>query len=113
MLKSLSKSILSYFDYQKCLSPGLSPASVARKLSFLLKTCSFLNIRPFHATGKLVTDVTQKLSYEDGVLIVDDTIENKPHTQESELSCWHHDHQSNKSVNCNFFNLQRHLVEIE
>lgn len=35
---------------------------------------------------------------EEGVLIVDDTIEQKPHTKESELVCWHHDYQSNRSV---------------
>lgn len=35
---------------------------------------------------------------EDGVIIFDDTIEEKPHTQESELVCWHHDHAKNRSV---------------
>lgn len=47
---------------------------------------------------KLVKPVIRKQEQEDGVIIVDDTIENKPHTQESELICWHHDHQSNRSV---------------
>jgi hypothetical protein len=47
---------------------------------------------------KLVKPVVREYEQEDGVIIVDDTIENKPHTQESELVCWHHDHQSNKSV---------------
>ena len=47
---------------------------------------------------KLVKPVVRKQEQEDGVLIVDDTIEKKPHTKESELICWHHDHQSNRSV---------------
>lgn len=47
---------------------------------------------------KLVKPVVRKQEQENGVLIIDDTIENKPYTQESELICWHHDHQSNRSV---------------
>ena len=47
---------------------------------------------------KLVKPVVREHEQQDGVLIVDDTIEKKPHTTESELICWHHDHQSNRSV---------------
>lgn len=47
---------------------------------------------------KLVKPVVRKQEQEDGVLIVDDTIEKKHYTTESELICWHHDHQSNRSV---------------
>ena len=47
---------------------------------------------------KLVKPVVRESEQEEGVLIVDDTIEKKPDTQESELVCWHHDHQSNRSV---------------
>ena len=47
---------------------------------------------------QLVKPVIRDEEQEDGVLIVDDTIEKKPHTTESELICWHHDHQSNRSV---------------
>jgi hypothetical protein len=47
---------------------------------------------------KLVKPLVREQEQENGVLIIDDTIEKKPHTQESELVCWHHDHQSNLSV---------------
>lgn len=47
---------------------------------------------------KLVKPLVREKEQEKGVLIVDDTIENKPHTQEGELVCWHHDHQANRSV---------------
>lgn len=47
---------------------------------------------------RLVKPVIREHEKQDGVLIVDDTIEKKPHTTESELICWHHDHQSNRSV---------------
>lgn len=32
------------------------------------------------------------------MLIVDDTIQEKPYTDESELVCWHYDHSQGKSV---------------
>ena len=47
---------------------------------------------------RIVKPVIRTQEQEDGVLIFDDTIENKPHTQESELVCWHHDHTLNRSV---------------
>jgi len=33
-----------------------------------------------------------------GVLIIDDTIEEKPYTDESELVCWHYDHSKGRNV---------------
>lgn len=33
-----------------------------------------------------------------GVLIIDDTIEEKPYTDESELLCWHYDHSKGRNV---------------
>lgn len=47
---------------------------------------------------KLVKSEVREHEKEDGVLIVDETIEKKPHTTESELICWHHDHLENRSV---------------
>ena len=32
------------------------------------------------------------------MLIVDDTIQEKPHTDENDLICWHYDHSQNRSV---------------
>ena len=42
----------------------------------------------------LVRDIQQ----EDGVLLIDDTIQEKPHTDENDLICWHYDHSQNRSV---------------
>ena len=47
---------------------------------------------------KLVKPVVREQEKEEGVIIVDDTIEQKPYTKESELVCWHHDHKSNHAV---------------
>lgn len=35
---------------------------------------------------------------ESGVLIFDDTVQEKPHSQENDLICWHFDHTVNRSV---------------
>lgn len=42
--------------------------------------------------------VRRSESADDGVLIIDDTIEEKPYTDESELICWHYDHTKGRSV---------------
>ncbi len=47
---------------------------------------------------KLVKSVVREQEKEEGVIIVDDTIEEKPYSKESELVCWHHDHKSNRAV---------------
>ena len=45
-----------------------------------------------------VKSVVRTIEREDGVLIFDDTIQEKPHTDENELICWHFDPSKNRSV---------------
>ena len=45
-----------------------------------------------------VKSVVRTIEREDGVLIFDDTIQQKPYTDENELICWHFDHSINRSV---------------
>jgi len=47
---------------------------------------------------KLTKSVIRKHESDDGVVIFDDTIEEKPHTQESELVCYHYDHCKKRSL---------------
>ncbi len=47
---------------------------------------------------RLVKPLARQFEADDGVLIVDDTIEEKPYTDESELVCWHYDHSKGHSV---------------
>lgn len=47
---------------------------------------------------QLVKPHVRRFERDDGVLIIDDTIEEKPYTDESELVCWHYDHSQSKSV---------------
>ena len=47
---------------------------------------------------KNVKPRVRKVEQEDGILIFDDTIEEKPYTDENEIVCWHFDHAQNRSV---------------
>ena len=47
----------------------------------------------------LVRELKKEASQEEeGVLIIEDTIEEKPYTDESELVCWHYDHSKGRNV---------------
>jgi SRSO17 transposase len=45
-----------------------------------------------------VKKTVREVEREDGVLILDDTIQEKPYTDENELVCWHFDHTKGRSV---------------
>ncbi len=47
---------------------------------------------------KLVKPMARAIEKSDGVLIFDDTIQEKPHTDENEIINWHFDHSKNRSV---------------
>ena len=40
----------------------------------------------------------REIESEDGVLIVDDSISEKPYTDENEIICWHYDHSQQRTV---------------
>ena len=46
----------------------------------------------------LVKPMVNKIQSKAGVLIFDDSIEEKPYTDENEIICWHWDHSKNRSV---------------
>lgn len=45
-----------------------------------------------------VKGLVRKIESEEGALIVDDSIEEKPYTDENDYVAYHHDHKTNKSV---------------
>lgn len=48
-----------------------------------------------------------------GYLIFDDTIQEKPHTKEDDINCWHYDHTKNKNVKgINLLNCLYHRADI-
>ena len=47
---------------------------------------------------KLVKPIIREVSMEEGILVFDDSISEKPYTAENELVCWHYDHAQGRSV---------------
>ena len=47
---------------------------------------------------KIVKPQVRRVQSGDAVLIIDDSVEEKPYTDESELICWHFDHTTNRTV---------------
>jgi hypothetical protein len=65
------------------------------------KVTRFLSEKELNSSElwRLVKPLLREIEDEDsGVLIIDDTIEEKPYTDESELVCWHYDHSKGRSV---------------
>ncbi len=44
------------------------------------------------AWWKMVKPSVRQMEREDGVMIIDDSIVEKPYTDENEIICWHYDH---------------------
>ncbi len=64
------------------------------------KVTRFLSSEEFTSAGlwSLIKRTVREIQREDGVIIIDDTIEEKPSTDENEIICWHYDHSKGRSV---------------
>src|SRR5262249_14990887 len=47
---------------------------------------------------QLVKPYVRQIQQEDGVVIIDDSIAEKPYTDENDIICWHYDHSRDRSV---------------
>ena len=47
---------------------------------------------------RIVKPYVRRVQASDGVMIVDDSISEKPHTDENEIICWHYDHTSGQTI---------------
>lgn len=60
-----------------------------------------------------VKKTVRQIEQEHGVLILDDTIQEKPYTDENEVMCWHYDHSKGRAVQgFNLLNCLYHVDEI-
>lgn len=58
-----------------------------------------------------IKSIVRQIEQDDGIIIVDDTIEEKPSTDENEIVCWHHDHTTGQNVKG--INLINFLYQVE
>ncbi len=72
------------------LSGDVSHDQVTRYLSAQKKTSAdlWLMVKPY----------VRKVQSDEGVLIIDDSLEEKPYTDENEIICWHYDHSKERNV---------------
>ncbi len=62
---------------------------------------------------KVVKPYVRQVQSDDGVLIVDDSISEKPYTDENEIICWHWDHSKGRSIKgINFITALYHADEV-
>jgi hypothetical protein len=55
----------------------------------------------------------RKIEQSDGLMIIDDSIEEKPYTDENEIICWHYDHSKGRSVKgINFITMLYYAQEV-
>jgi hypothetical protein len=47
---------------------------------------------------QIVKPYVRQIQQEEGVMIIDDTIAEKPYTDENDIVCWHYDHSQDRSV---------------
>jgi hypothetical protein len=62
---------------------------------------------------RLIKPDVRKIERKDGVMIVDDSIVEKPYTDENEIICWHFDHAKGRTVKgINFVTTLYHVQDI-
>ena len=96
MLELYSDYLLSSFGYTTATGlSALTEGAVSHD-----QVTRFLAREDFDARAlwQLVKPLVREVRKADGVLIIDDTVEEKPYTDESELVCWHYDHSQGRSV---------------
>ena len=64
------------------------------------KVTSFLSEEDFTSRHlwRLTKSTVRQIETEEGIIIIDDTIEEKPYTDENELITWHYDHTLGRNV---------------
>jgi hypothetical protein len=97
LLELYSNYLLSSFGYTTAtgLSKMTGGAVSHDKITRFLSEQELDSPKLWRLVKPLVRESEDKGS---GVLIIDDTIEEKPYTDESELVCWHYDHSKRRNV---------------
>lgn len=89
----------------RLLGGAVSHDQVTRFLSEKVKSSSDL--------WRVVKPLVRQIEAEEGVLIFDDSIEEKPYTDENDIICWHYDHTQGRNVKgINFLTALYHSQEV-
>ncbi len=100
----MDKSLLDlYADYLIASFGPTTATGLSRLLQAHLshdKITRFLSERPYTSANlwQIVKPLVRQVQNENAVLVIDDSIVHKPHTDPSELIGWHYDHTTGTSV---------------
>ena len=88
--------LLSSFSYTTATGMSIiSEGEISHdKVTRFLRTEELTSSKLWNLVKKTVKRVESK----DGVIEIDDTIEEKPHTDENDIVCWHFDHSEGRSI---------------
>ena len=101
---AMDKQLLDYYtDYLITSTHQTTSTGLSRILANSIshdKFTRFLSSGEFGSKElwQLVKQTVRDIETEDGVIVIDDTISEKPYTDENELVCWHYDHSKGRSV---------------
>ncbi len=107
-----------YTDYLICSFGQASATGLARLLDHEISHDSvtrFLSSEPKSSAAlwRVVKPLVRAVEQDDGVLIIDDSIQEKPSTDENELISWHYDHSTDRNVKgINFLTALYHASEV-
>ncbi len=92
-----------YSDYLICSSSATTSTGLSRVVDGKVshdQVTRFLSSRDFDSRDLWlsVKKHIRQIESPDGVLIIDDTIEHKPHTDVNDIVCYHFDHTSGRNV---------------
>ena len=93
----------AYTDYLLCSFGQTTATGLSRLTNGSTshdQVTRFLSAEDFTSARlwQLVKPVVRQHEQDDGVLIIDDTIEEKPYSDENAIVCWHWDHAHGRSV---------------
>jgi hypothetical protein len=115
----MNKSMLDiYTDYLICSFGQASATGLSRLLDHQIShdaVTRFLSTEPKTSANlwRVVKPLVRAVEREEGVLIIDDSIEEKPSTDENELVSWHYDHSTDRTVKgINFLTALYHAADV-
>jgi len=100
LLELYSDYLLSAFSHTTAtgLSAMTAGAVSHDRITRFLASEEFDSAALWRLVKPMVRQLEDESEQQSGVLIIDDTIEEKPYTDESELICWHYDHSQGRNV---------------
>lgn len=99
----MNMSLSLYVDYLICSTSFTTATGLSRLTNNQIshdKVTRFLSSKDYTSADlwKIAKPFSQSILDEDGTIIIDDSIEEKPYTDENELISWHFSHSKNRTI---------------